>query len=75
MMQSPAARPSILMLTMTTLELIFHQAVRGVRKSHGNAVVGLMLNIAQTMILVAVFMLIYVFSGLRGGGVRGDTLI
>ncbi len=59
----------------TILELIYHHAVRDVRKSHGNAIIGLLLNIAQTMILVAVFMLIFVAMGMRGAAIRGDTLI
>jgi ABC-type polysaccharide/polyol phosphate export permease len=58
-----------------TLELIFAQAVRYVRKTHGNAIVGLLLNIAQTMLLVGVFLLIFVFAGMRGAAIRGDVLI
>lgn len=59
----------------TTFELIFNQAVYNVRKTHGNAIVGLMLNIAQTMLLVAVFMAIFLFTGLRGSAIRGDLLL
>jgi ABC-type polysaccharide/polyol phosphate export permease len=51
------------------------QAVRDVRKNHGNAIIGLLLNIAQTMLLVGVFMLIFMFSGMRAAAVRGDALI
>ncbi len=58
-----------------TLDLIFNQAVRHVRKTHGNAIIGLILNILQTMMLVAVFMLIFVFAGMRSAAIRGDTLI
>ncbi len=74
-MLSPIRPRSIWIQALTTLELIFHQAVRNVRKSHGNALIGLMLNIAQTMMLVAVFMLIFVFAGMRAAAIRGDTLI
>lgn len=74
-MLSPATRSSRFFAVLTTLELIFHQAVRNVRKTHGNAIIGLMLNIAQTIMLIAVFMLIFIFAGMRSAAVRGDTLI
>lgn len=57
------------------LELIFHAAVRQVRKSHGNAVMGLLLNILQTVILVAVFFLMFDILGLRRNAIRGDFLL
>lgn len=59
----------------TIFELIFHSAVRSVRKSHGNAVVGLLMNVAQTMLLVAIFYLMYVFAGFGTNGIRGDFLL
>jgi len=70
-----ASTGSTFMTVMQTLELIFHHAVRNVRKNHGNAIIGLMLNIAQTMMLVAVFMVIFIFAGMRDSAIRGDTLI
>ncbi len=66
---------SFLVLAFTTLELIFNQAVRNVRKTHGNAIIGLVINIVQTMMLVAVFLLIFVFMGMRAAAIRGDVLI
>lgn len=68
-------RISVFARVFTTFELIFNQAVYNVRKSHGNAIIGLMLNIAQTMLLVAVFMAIFVFAGMRGASIRGDLLL
>lgn len=73
--QLTRSRGSLLLGMFTTFELIFNQAVRNVRKSHGNAIIGLLLNITQTLILLAVFMLIFVFAGMRGAAVRGDTLL
>ena len=57
------------------LELIFHAAVRQVRKNHGNAVVGLLLNIMQTVILVAVFFFMFDILGLKRNAIRGDFLL
>jgi ABC-type polysaccharide/polyol phosphate export permease len=68
-------RTSVWARVFTTLELIFNQAVYNVRKTHGNAIIGLLLNIAQTMLLVAVFMAIFLFAGMRGSAIRGDLLL
>ena len=59
----------------TILELIYHSAIRSVRKSHGNAVLGLLMNIAQTMMLVGVFYGMYYFVGFAAGGIRGDFML
>jgi ABC-type polysaccharide/polyol phosphate export permease len=57
------------------LELIFHATVRNVRKSHGNAVIGLLINIFQTILLVVVFYVMFEVLGLRGSAIRGDFLL
>lgn len=56
-------------------ELVFHAAVRNLRKSHGNAVIGLLINILQTVMLVAVVYLFSVVLGLRSAALRGDYLL
>ncbi len=68
-------RMSLWARVFTTFELVFNQAVYNVRKSHGNAIIGLLLNIAQTMLLVGVFMAIFVFTGMGGSSIRGDLLL
>lgn len=57
------------------LELIFHAAVRQIRKGHGNAMLGLVMNIMQTVILVAVFFFMFDILGLRRNAIRGDFLL
>jgi len=57
------------------LEVTFHAAVRNVRKSHRNAVWGLMASILQTVLMLAVFFVMFQFMGLRGATVRGDFLL
>lgn len=59
----------------TILELIYHSSIRSVRKAHGNAVLGLLMNMAQTMLLVAVFYGMYYFIGWSSGGIRGDFML
>lgn len=56
-------------------EVIYHATVRSIRKKHSNAIVGLFLNMLQSLMLVAVFYLMYAVLGLRGNTVRGDFLI
>ena len=58
-----------------TLELIFHAAVRNLRKQHGNAVVGIVLAIIQSVILVLVMYFLFDIMGLRRVAVRGDFML
>lgn len=56
-------------------EVTYHATVRSVRKSHRNALMGLFLNIFQTVALVAVFYGLFALLGLRGMAIRGDFLL
>lgn len=57
-------------------ELVFHTAVRSVRKNHRNAIFAILTSILQTVILVGVFYLMYeILPGLRGIRIRGDFLL
>lgn len=56
-------------------ELVFHSTVRNIRKTHGNAVIGLLMNIVQTVMLVAIFFVMFKILGLRGNAIRGDFLL
>ena len=71
----PEVRRSGAGSALRMLELIFHAAVRQVRKSHGNALMGLLMNILQTVILVAVVFVMFDVLGLRRNAVRGDFLL
>ena len=68
-------RKSTLQSALATAEVVFHVAVRNVRKSHGNAVVGLIMNIFQTVLMVAVFYVMFSLLGMRGASIRGDYLL
>ncbi len=59
----------------STAEVIYHATVRNLRKTHRNALVGLFLNVLQTLMLVAVFFVMFSILGLRGSAVRGDFLL
>ncbi|MFN3972870.1 MAG: ABC transporter permease [Gemmobacter sp.] len=68
-------RTSSLQSAFTIVELVFHASVRHVRKSHGNAVVGLLMNIMQTVLLVGIFYIMFDLLGMRGTAVRGDFVL
>ncbi|KQI70037.1 ABC transporter permease [Loktanella sp. 3ANDIMAR09] len=57
------------------MELIYHSAVRDIRKSHRNALMGLVLNIFQTVLFVLSFYAMFMLLGMRGAAVRGDFLL
>ena len=68
-------RKSGLNSTLAILELIYHGAVRSVRRSHRNAMVGLLNNILQTLIFVGVFYFMMSVLGMRGAAIRGDFIV
>lgn len=56
--------------------LIYHAAVRSVRKGHRNAVFAILTSMMQTVMLVVIFYGVYlILPGLRGMAVRGDFLL
>lgn len=55
--------------------LIYHATVRNLRTGHSNAVIGLLLNILQSMVFVAAFYLMFSVLGLRNSAVRGDFVL
>lgn len=57
------------------LELIFHSAVRNIRKSHGNAVWGLVLSIIHSLIMVMVMLTLANVLGMKRAAVRGDFML
>ncbi len=61
--------------TFSILGRIYHNAVRLLRRHHGNAVIGLLLNIVQSLIMVAVFYIMFEILGLRGTAIRGDYIL
>src|SRR6056297_1780580 len=57
------------------LELIYHSIVRDVRKSHGNALMALLMNILQAVVFIGAFYFMFTVLGLRGAALRGDFLL
>lgn len=57
------------------LTLIYHQTVFELRRSHHNAILGLLITILQSVMLIAAFIAMFLFMGVRSAPVRGDYLI
>lgn len=57
------------------LEIMYHTIVRDIRKSHRNALIGLILNMMQAIIFVVVFVAMFEILGMRGAAIRGDFLL
>lgn len=68
-------RTSRLTGATTLIDLVYHGTVRAVRRTHGNAMIGLLLNIAQTAVFVLVFWVMFELLGMRGLAIRGDYLL
>lgn len=57
------------------LSVIYHSTVRNVRKSSSNALMGLLQNILQSLVLVAVFYFMMTVMGMRSNAIRGDFVL
>lgn len=71
----PAVKRTPTTSALAILELIFHAAVRNVRKSHGNAVVGLLMAMTQSVLMVAIMVFMFDILGMRSSAVRGDFVL
>lgn len=68
-------RQSLGAAALTLSELIFHNTVRAVRKTHRDAVFAILVNIMQTLIMVAAFYALFLVLGMQRSAIRGDFLL
>ncbi len=59
----------------TLSELVFHATVRNIRKGHSSGMAALAMNILQSVIFIAAFVLMFSVLGLRGSALRGDFIL
>lgn len=64
-----------LQAAVSMMTVIYHVTVFDLRKSHTNAVIALLVNIMQTLIMVAVFFLVLSVLGMRSSAIRGDFIL
>lgn len=70
------SRPrTIVGAVFTTLALIYHQTVQTLRGRHRNAVIGLLLTIAQSCVMILAFFVMYWVFGVRSSPLRGDFML
>ena len=69
------APKSGLSATFVMAELVYHSIVRSIRKTHGNAVMSILMNLLQMGIMVLAFYIMFSVLGLRGSALRGDFLL
>ncbi len=61
--------------TFRLLELIYHATVRNIRKSHGSAVMGLVMHLIQSVMMVLIFLAVFNIMGTGVARIRGDILV
>ena len=66
---------SWLSLGFETLELIYHVGVRSLRKTHHNAVLGLVMSIVQALLMLLIMYFMMSLFGMRKIAVRGDFML
>jgi len=75
MFRPQAKRPSRIRSGFEFLELIYHATVRNLRKNHGNAVYGLMMDVVRAILILAIFVVMFWVMGLRSSPIRGDFIL
>jgi ABC-type polysaccharide/polyol phosphate export permease len=75
MFQQSTSRQTGFGAAITIAELVYHSIVRNIRKSHGNAVIAILMNMMQAAIFVLAFYVMFIILGLRGAALRGDFLL
>lgn len=69
------SNPTLLAAAFSMLMLIYHATVRELRQTHGNAVIGLLLDMMQMIMLVAAFYVMFEVLGTRGSAIRGSFIM
>lgn len=66
---------SLLAGAVTLSELVFHNTVRSVRKTHRDAIAAIAISVLQMLIMVAVFYILLDVLGMRGMAIKGDFML
>ncbi len=75
MFRPQAKRPSSIRAGFEFLELLYHATIRNLRKSHGNAVYGMVMNVVMAAVTLIIFLVIFWVMGLRSSPIRGDFIL
>lgn len=66
---------STLAAAVSFVELLYHSVVRDIRKESGNATLGILIAAAQSLVMLAIFAIMYTVLSLRGLAIRGDFVV
>ena len=66
---------SLLFGAFRLMDLIYHNTVRSVRKGHRDALMAILSNVLQTLVMVGAFYVFIDIMGMRGMAIRGDFLL
>lgn len=75
MFRTEVKKPSAVRGALTILGLIYHNTVRSIRSGHRDALMAILTNLLQMIVMIAIF---FVFMDILGGrtiAVRGDFLL
>ncbi|MFZ1468972.1 MAG: ABC transporter permease [Paracoccaceae bacterium] len=75
MFRPQVRRSSRAQTALEFLELIYHATIRNLRKSHGNAVYGLVMNVVQAALILAIFVVMFSVLGMKRAAIRGDFIL
>lgn len=75
MFRAQVKRPSGLRSAFEFGELVYHASIRNLRKSHSNAVYGLVMTIVQAVLTLAIFVVIFWVIGLKSSPIVGSDFI
>ena len=68
-------RTTLLDGAFTFLTLTFHNTVRATRSAHRDALLAILMNILQMVVMISAFYFLFDVLGLRGLAIRGDFLL
>lgn len=75
MFRPQSTRPSRMRTGFELLELIFHATARQLRKSHGNAVYGMVMSVIRSALVLGIFVAMFYILGMHRIAIRGDFIL
>ncbi len=75
MFRTEDQKPSLMRGAATILGLIFHNTVRSIRRGHRDALMAILTNMLQMVVMIAIFFVLMDMLGGRRIAVRGDFLL
>ena len=73
--QQARVNKSTIQAAFTFLDVTYHSIVRNIRSKSGNAALGILITMAQIMLLFAMFYFMMSILGMRGASIRGDFFV